>query len=83
MFQPIWPSSDVKIFLLRKLLSSVVNIYAGPFDALVLELVHGVLPCCVVPECEKCNRMIQYSITIWISVKFSIGMSILKVVKQV
>jgi hypothetical protein len=33
MFQPIWPSSGVQFFLLRKLLSSVVNIYAGPFDA--------------------------------------------------
>jgi hypothetical protein len=27
MFQPIWPSSGVKIFLMRKLLSCVVNIY--------------------------------------------------------
>jgi hypothetical protein len=35
MFWSIWPLSDVKIFLMRKLLSFVVNIYAGPFDGLV------------------------------------------------
>jgi hypothetical protein len=33
MFWPIWPS-DVKIFLMRKLVSSVVNVYTGPFDVL-------------------------------------------------
>jgi hypothetical protein len=33
MFRPGWPSSGVKIFLMRKLLSSVVNIYAGLFSA--------------------------------------------------
>jgi hypothetical protein len=34
-FRAIWPSSGVKIFLMRKLLSSLVNKYASHFDALV------------------------------------------------
>jgi hypothetical protein len=59
MFWSIWQSSDVKIFSIRTLLSSVVNIYTGPFGALVCWswcVVFFLAVCfavCLVPEQEQ------------------------------
>lgn len=51
MFWPIWPSSGVKIFLIRKLVSSVANIYAGPLCVVFFFAV------CFAPSKEEHNML--------------------------
>jgi hypothetical protein len=65
MFRPIWPSSGVNTFLIRKVLSSIVDIHAVTLRcACVLELVPCVLPCCVFCNKEKHNAPAALSLTI-------------------
>jgi hypothetical protein len=55
MFRPIWPSSGVKVFFIRKLLPFAVRTYADPFDALVCWSWYVVLFLAVFC-CVSCSR---------------------------